>query len=99
LRINVNMPPEFTAVVPGLPDLRLPDEGDPKDDVWQAVAKVRDTQYLLDVDWWANKREYVCRLIINENWDEPRDLVKANYPHEVIMWMGRWFRYVHNLED
>ena len=99
VRIDINVPPEFTVLAPGLPDMRLPGEGNPEDDLWQAVAHVHQVQVLLEVRWVPEQHLYVCRSVFNGDTDNPRDQAAIQYPHEIIMWLGGWFKQIRKLKN
>lgn len=91
--INVVAPPCFKCYHPGLPDMRLADDGGTtENDVWQASTSVGEDHYVLDVGWWPHNKKYVCRLVLNRNWDQPQEVRTFDYPHEIVAWIGQWFK-------
>lgn len=91
--INVSAPTGIRCHHRGLPDMRLADSGGTsEDDVWQASTMVGDKHYVLDVGWWPHNKKYVCRIVLNRDWEQPQEVRTFDYPHEVVTWIGQWFK-------
>ena len=91
--INGAAPPCFKCYNLGIPDMRLVDgPGTSEDDVWQAATMVGKEHYILDVGWWPHNKKYVCRMILNKDWEQPQEVRTLDYPHEVVVWVGTWFK-------
>jgi len=92
--IELAAPACFKCYHPGIPDMSLVDEGltTSEEDVWQAGTQVGEDNYTLDVGWWPHNKKYVCRLVLNRDWEQPQEVVTLDYPHEVVTWIGSWFK-------
>lgn len=91
--IHLSAPPGFITTKLGLPDMSLTDE--PVGEPWLAKLKVGEVEHLLEVAWWPVQAKYMCRYVVGLNWEEPRELRHMDYPHEVVTWVGQWFKLLH----
>jgi len=91
--IHLSAPPGFVTTSQGLPDMTLveEDQGEP----WLAKLTIGEVEHLLEVAWWPHQGTYMCRYVVGRNWEEPREMRHMDYPHEVVAWVGSWFKRLH----
>jgi len=91
--IHLSAPPGFVTTKAGLPAMTL--MGEDQEDPWLAKLTIGEEVHLLEIAWWPKQSVYMCRYVVDLNWEEPREVMHLNYPHEIVTWVGQWFQRLH----
>jgi hypothetical protein len=90
--VHLKAPPGFVCNDKGLPEMSL--VGEPDQGAWTATRVIIDRSHALKVTWEADKSQYLCCYTVNES-PEPQEIMALDYPHEVVNWVGRWYKKLH----
>lgn len=90
MKFQFQLPEGWTALQAVVPTMYLP-ENEPEDP-WQVSTTIKEDVFLLDLEWWPLQNRYIGRVVVNQNWEQPRETKALDYPHEVILWVTHWFQ-------
>jgi hypothetical protein len=89
--IHLKGPPGFVSNKKPIPGMTLVDE--PTHEPWMATRTIKDQDHILTVTWNPEGCQYVCSYTVEDS--SPKDLQAFDYPHEVVGWVGSWYRKLH----